>query len=133
MVWHDPGFFSFSVPYDPTRDFFFSGHTGTLSIIMIELYTLNYRWVTAAALLSLIYMMNMLTITRVHYTVDIAGGLVFAFFAHKMVAKIVFYGDWLLSAPYLAVRKVRERGQRRVGGGEAADASLEERLVEGRN
>jgi formate/nitrite transporter FocA (FNT family) len=127
------------VPYEPTRDFFFSGHTGTLSIIMIELFTLNYKWVTAAALLSLIYMMNMLTITRVHYTVDIAGGLIFAFFAHKMVAKIVFYGDWLLSAPYLAVKKFRERGEQKVGGekkvrgGEATDATLEERLVEDRN
>jgi hypothetical protein len=35
IVWHSPGFLSFAVPYDRTRDFYFSGHTGTLVIIMM--------------------------------------------------------------------------------------------------
>ena len=41
IVWHSPGFFSFIVPYDHTRDFFYSGHTGTLKIISMELWTLQ--------------------------------------------------------------------------------------------
>ena len=35
IVWHNPGFFSITVPYDHTRDFFYSGHTGSLSIISL--------------------------------------------------------------------------------------------------
>ncbi len=35
IVWHSPGFFSLTVPYDPTRDFFYSGHTGGLTVIML--------------------------------------------------------------------------------------------------
>lgn len=65
------------------------------------------------ALISLLYMANMLTITRVHYTVDIAGGLLFAFFMHKNVRKIVYHCDWLLSRPFVLGCKVKEYFQKR--------------------
>ncbi len=35
LVWRSPGFFSFTVPYDHTRDFFYSGHTGSLTIVFL--------------------------------------------------------------------------------------------------
>lgn len=35
IVWHNPGFLSITVPYDHTRDFYYSGHTGTLTIISL--------------------------------------------------------------------------------------------------
>lgn len=35
IVWRSPGFFSFTVPYDHTRDFYFSGHTGTLAAVLL--------------------------------------------------------------------------------------------------
>lgn len=34
--WSDPNFFSISVPYGRTSDFFFSGHCGFLSICFFE-------------------------------------------------------------------------------------------------
>jgi len=63
-------------------------------------------------LISLLYMMNMLTIIQVHYTIDVAGGLVFAFFFHKLAGKIVYYWDWVLNLPYLLVKKGVERYKR---------------------
>lgn len=74
--------------------------------------------------------MNMLTITRVHYTIDIAGGLVFAFFMHSKIKKHIFYGDWLLSLPYLLVRKGINKYRARRGQLDTIGNGLEERLVE---
>lgn len=108
-VWHSPGFYSLTVPYDHTRDFYFSGHTGSLTVIMLEFSKAQYRWVTLIVLICLIYMMNMLTITRVHYTVDIAGGLIFGFFWHSVVNKNIYYFDWLASLPYFLVKKLVNR------------------------
>lgn len=34
VVWDSPGVFSLGVPYDHTSDYFFSGHTGTLTLIL---------------------------------------------------------------------------------------------------
>lgn len=111
IVWHSPGFLSLTVPYDRTRDFFYSGHTGSLTVIILEFYTLGFKWFTLVPVICLIYMMNMLLITRVHYTIDVAGGLIFAFFFHWFASKVVFYFDWLLSTPLMfgkyAIRKWR--------------------------
>jgi hypothetical protein len=35
IVWKSPGFYSITVPYDHTRDFYYSGHTGALVIIFL--------------------------------------------------------------------------------------------------
>jgi hypothetical protein len=53
-------------------------------------------------------MMNMLLVTRVHYTIDVAGGLVFALFFYSMAEKIVPYFDWLVSQPFVLGKKVYE-------------------------
>lgn len=54
-------------------------------------------------------MMNMLLITRVHYTVDVAAGLVYAFFFYGLAEKIISYFDWLVSLPYLLGKKVFDK------------------------
>lgn len=69
------------------------------------MFVVSYNWLGVAAFVSLFYMISMLTINRVHYTIDIAGGLVFAFFFHRMASKLVFYWDWILSLPYFLVKK----------------------------
>lgn len=48
-------------------------------------------------------MMNMLLITRVHYVVDIIGGLVFAIWYHRMATRVVLYIDKFLSFPFFIV------------------------------
>ena len=34
IIWENPGFPSLFVPYDKTRDFYFSGHTTTTLLIL---------------------------------------------------------------------------------------------------
>lgn len=93
MVWHSPGFLSLTVPYDHTRDFYYSGHTGAMTLILLEFSQLTvkngrkvsgYIWVFA--FVCLIYMMNMLIITRVHYTADVVGGLIFSVYFYWLVS-----------------------------------------------
>jgi hypothetical protein len=112
VVWHSPGFLSLTVPYDRTRDFFYSGHTGSLAIIILEFYTLGYKWFTLVPLVCTIYMMNMLLITRVHYTVDVAAGLIYAFIFYGLAEQIVSYFDWLISLPYLLGKKALAKCRR---------------------
>jgi hypothetical protein len=83
LVWHSPGFYSLTVPYDHTRDFYYSGHTGCLTIILLEFSQLTVKYkhrVYGLTFICLVYMMNMLIITRVHYTADVIGGLVFSIY-----------------------------------------------------
>lgn len=53
--------------------------------------------------LSWVFMVNLLLITKVHYTVDIVGGLLFAMWFDWMGTKIVAYFDWVFSLPYKTV------------------------------
>ncbi len=108
MVWHSPGFVSLTVPYDHTRDFFFSGHTGSLTIILLEFsqLTINnskkiagYVWVLT--FICLIYMMNLLIITRVHYTADIIGGLIFSVYYYWVAGLHTERIDKIGNSPYL--------------------------------
>jgi len=74
---------------------------------MLEFIQLRCKWIALLCLVSLIYMMNMLTITRVHYTIDIVGGLIFSFFMHRNVAPLVYCADWIISQPYsLSVKAI---------------------------
>lgn len=108
MAWRSPGFFSFTVPYDHTRDFFYSGHTGSLTVIFLEMATLDIKPLAILAFLSLVFMMNLLLITKVHYVIDIVGGLVMAIWFYRLSTRIVIYFDKLISLPYFGVKWIYE-------------------------
>lgn len=59
-----------------------------------------------AIFICLVYMMNMLIITRVHYTIDVAGGLVFAFAVFEFCNKNLYWFDRFLSLPYVLGAKI---------------------------
>lgn len=112
MVWHSPGFFSLTVPYDHTRDFFYSGHTGAMTIILLEFSQLTVKngrkvsgYVWVFAFFCLVYMMNMLIITRVHYTADVVGGLIFSVYFYWAVSYRLVWIDKLASLPFFLVVK----------------------------
>jgi hypothetical protein len=52
----------------------------------------------------MIFMMNMLLITRVHYVADIIGGLVFAIWYHRTAIRCTLYIDKCLSLPFFIVK-----------------------------
>ena len=67
------------------------------------MYTLNNKKCTLIALISLLFMVNLLLVTQVHYFADIVGGLVYSSWCFWMVSKMVKWTDWVLSLPDLVV------------------------------
>ena len=113
MVWDSPGFPSIAVPYDHTRDFFYSGHTGILFLFVIELRTARFYKTSYICAISLIYTMFILAGTRVHYSIDIAAALLYAGFFDYLTKLYVVTIDKVFSFPYylgnLLVQKVKKK------------------------
>lgn len=65
---------------------------------------LNIKPLFIMAFVSLIFMMNLLLITEVHYTADIIGGIVFSVWFYRTAIRITLYADKLLSLPYFIVK-----------------------------
>ncbi len=49
--------------------------------------------------------MNMLIVTRVHYTIDVVGGLIFSVYSYWLIGKFTERIDRVISAPYKYVIK----------------------------
>ena len=109
IVWHSPGFLSITVPYDRTRDFFFSGHTSSLTLLMLEAYTLKFYPIVILMFISLIFMMNMLIISRIHYTIDVIAALVFSLSIYTIVVYNLKYIDYFFSFPLFLVNKIKNK------------------------
>ena len=69
FFWKYPGFPSLVVPYGRTSDFFFSGHTGFLTICYFEWRAIKHRPMQAVTLVVLLYMISVLLIFRTHYSI----------------------------------------------------------------
>jgi len=54
-------------------------------------------------------MIVMLISCRVHYTIDVIGGIIFALFSYSMASKFFYYFDYFWSLPYLGYTKCRNR------------------------
>src|SRR6266849_9077439 len=78
MVSHYPGFPSLLVTYHVANDFFFSGHTAIAVFGAIELSRLHRKWLTAAAVLLVLFEVATVLILRAHYTLDVFTGIVAA-------------------------------------------------------
>lgn len=86
MIWHYPGFPSLLVTYHVANDFFFSGHTAIAVFGAIELSRLRRAWLTAAAVLVVVFEVTTVLILRAHYTMDVFTGIVAALWiAHVSV------------------------------------------------
>lgn len=115
VLWFNPGFPSFSVFYEHTSDYFFSGHTGTLVILILESKKLNLPiWVKGYLIFGTIYIILMLLIGRVHYTIDVFGGLVYSWYFYKIVDRNLSFFDQIMNAPYRLVDIVQEKVKRKL-------------------
>jgi membrane-associated phospholipid phosphatase len=65
---------------------------------------LNIKSLAILAFISLLFMMNLLLITKVHYVIDIAGGLIMAVWYFRLSTRISIYFDKLLTLPYYGVK-----------------------------
>ena len=78
MIWHYPGFPSLLVTYGVANDFFFSGHTAIAVFGASELARLHKNWLTACAILLVLFEITAVLVLRAHYTMDIFTGLLAA-------------------------------------------------------
>jgi len=78
FYWNDPGFPSLVVPYGRGSDFFFSGHAGFLVICASEWHRLKFPKIRNFVILTAIYTILILLIYRIHYSIDIFTGVIFA-------------------------------------------------------
>ncbi len=88
MVWHYPGFPSLLVTYHVANDFFFSGHTAIAVFGAIELSRLKRKWLTAAAVLLVLFEVATVLILRAHYTMDVFTGIVAALWVAHLSERI---------------------------------------------
>src|SRR5579859_2332643 len=88
MIWHDPGFPSLLVTYSVAGDFFFSGHTAIAVFAATEVARLKKVWLTAVAILVVIFEILSVLVLRAHYTMDVFTGAVVALWVASFVDRL---------------------------------------------
>lgn len=89
VIWHDPGFPSLLVTYSVAGDFFFSGHTAIAVFGALQLIRLGKPWLTALALLLVVFEASTVIVLRAHYTMDVFTGAVAALWVDALLDRIV--------------------------------------------
>lgn len=74
MIWRYPGFPSLFVTYHVGNDYFFSGHTAIAVFAAKELARFRRSWLTALAMVIVIFEIAAVLILRAHYTMDVFTG-----------------------------------------------------------
>jgi hypothetical protein len=100
MIWHYPGFPSALVTYNVGNDFFFSGHTAIAVFGAIEVARLRKNWLTALAIVTVLFEIAAVLILRAHYTMDVFTGLLAALWVAHLTNRISPYLDARLAAFY---------------------------------
>lgn len=94
-LWDFPGFYSITVPYGKTNDFFFSGHIGICMICFCEFRAHSWKKFSYFSLFTLFMQFSLMICLRGHYIVDLLSGIVFGHYF------------WLLSERYCYVVDVK--------------------------
>src|SRR5215470_16672013 len=84
MIWHYPGFPSLLVTYHVANDFFFSGHTAIAVFAATELSHFHRKWLTAFAILLVLFEIATVLVLRAHYTMDVFAGILAAFWVARI-------------------------------------------------
>jgi len=105
----DPGFPSLVVPYGRGSDFFFSGHSGFLLICANEWNTLGNKRLRNFVYCVLAYTVFILLVYRVHYSIDIFGGIIIADWCYTKVSTKKHIIDEKLTKGYIIVRNLTRR------------------------
>ena len=77
LTWSYPGFPSVVVPYVNSSDFFFSGHLGILTFLLLENRESKDTLMTWVSVVSIAFEFWMMVVLRAHYTIDLISGVVF--------------------------------------------------------
>lgn len=67
--WEYPGFPSFVVPYGDACDFYYSGHTGFLSLLSLYYWNFGYKLFAVLVAGFCLFVIQVLISFRIHYTI----------------------------------------------------------------
>ena len=84
FIFLDPGFFSLSVPYIPSNDFFFSGHVGMCTLFFLDFKKERRRKLQWLAFVTILLNTFTLLITRAHYSIDLPIGILTAHYLYRL-------------------------------------------------
>lgn len=101
-IWSYPGVPSLSVPYGKASDYYFSGHCGFVTMMILELYRQGCPKLSLMYACLLPYMAFVLVSARVHYSIDIPVGIMVGAYCNCMMHKYIDYVVWL---PRLTLNK----------------------------
>jgi hypothetical protein len=87
-LWHYPGFPSLLVTYSVGNDYFFSGHTSVAVLGATELMRLGKRWLSAIAVLIMVFEITTVLVLRAHYTMDVFTGLIAALLVASFISRL---------------------------------------------
>ena len=94
-IWPFPGIPSLTVPYGIISDYYFSGHCGFVTLMSLEIWKLGGRVIPIFLGISVFYLGFVLVVARIHYSIDIPIGILFAIFCHFMVDKYLRYIEYV--------------------------------------
>jgi len=86
-IWDYPGVPSVTVPYGLTRDFYYSGHCGFLAISSYMMFTEKFYVLALFGALAIPYVGFVLTLTRIHYSIDIPIGVLCGIYVSIILEK----------------------------------------------
>ena len=93
-AWEYPGVMSLFVPYGRTADFFYSGHVGICMIHYMEYASIGWKWMSYYTLFVMIAQIFLMTVLRSHYSIDMAAGMVIAYWQFVLAEKYSYLVDW---------------------------------------
>ena len=88
LIWHYPGFPSLLVTYSVAGDFFFSGHTAIAAFSATEIARLKKPWLTALAILVVLFEIAAVLILRAHYVMDVFTGAIAALWVASIIERV---------------------------------------------
>lgn len=92
-TWFDTGFFSLTVPFHDTNDFYFSGHLGVCVLYCLDFYHNNYKVMSCYTLFNLIFQWWFLGACHSHYIIDLITGLFIAHLFSIMSEYLSYFVD----------------------------------------
>lgn len=107
--WGYPGWFSLTVPYGITNDFFYSGHVGVCFIFYLEFSAIGWFWLSMFSLLTMVFQIVLMIALRAHYSIDMISGVAFGHFFWIMAEKYSYLIDWHLLRIPLEKRMAKYR------------------------
>lgn len=88
-----PGLISLTVPYHDTNDFYFSGHVGTCTLIVLEYRASKWFKLSYITTFIMINQWIMMTLVRTHYIIDLVAGFLIANYVFILAEKASFLTD----------------------------------------